>query len=85
MRENIAGLFRGIWHTGHIETHNEENGIKQFDQTIAAVVRALPQKTPEAVRRWLGAAGPTRAQLRAIQSTARMLSTQRGERKEERD
>ena len=79
MRENIAGLFRGIWHTGHIETHNEENGVKQFDQTIAAVIRAMPQKSPEAVRRWLGGSRPTRAQLRAIQSTARILPAQRGE------
>ena len=47
--------------------------MNQFDKTVIAVRRAMPQKSPEAVRRWLGGAGVTKAQLRAIQATARWL------------
>ena len=48
--------------------------MNQFDKTVNAVRRAMPQKSPEVVRRWLGGAGMTKAQLRAVQSTARRLS-----------
>ena len=47
--------------------------MNQFDKTVIAVRRAMPQKSAETVRRWLGGAGATKAQLRAIQSTARRL------------
>ena len=50
----------------------------QFDKTVTAVRRVMPQKSQEAIRRWLGAGGLTKAQLRAIQSTARRLSRQTG-------
>ena len=47
--------------------------MNQFDKTVTAVRRAMPQKPAATVRRWLGGAEATRAQLRAIQSTARRL------------
>ena len=47
--------------------------MNQFDKTVIAVRRAMPQKSAETVRRWLGGVGATKAQLRAIQSTARRL------------
>ena len=48
--------------------------MNQFDKTVNAVRQVMPQKSTEAVRRWLGGAGMTKAQLRAVQSTARRLS-----------
>ena len=48
--------------------------MNQFNKTVNAVRQAMPQKSPEAVRRWLGGAGMTKTQLRAVQSTARRLS-----------
>ena len=48
--------------------------MNQFDKTVPAVQKAMPQKSAETVRRWLGGAGVTKAQLQAIQSTARRLS-----------
>ena len=48
--------------------------MNQFDKTVNAVRQVMPQKSPEAVRRWIGWAGMTKAQLRAVQSTARRLS-----------
>ena len=48
--------------------------MNQFDKTVTAVRQAMPQKSREAVRRWLGGAGMAKAQLRAVQATARRLA-----------
>ena len=48
--------------------------MTQFDKTVNAVRQVMPQKSLEAIRRWIGGAGMTKAQLRAVQSTARRLS-----------
>ena len=62
-------------HDDHKRTGTNKQGaeMNQFDKTVSAVRRAMPQKSTEAVRRWLGGAGVTKAQLRAIQATARRL------------
>ena len=65
-------------HDDHKRTGTNEQGaeMNQFDKTVTAVRRVMPQKSTEAVRRWLGGAGVTKAQLRAIHATARRLHGQ---------